>query len=60
MKKKEKTYHNVGTFPKSNRKFVEIEAISVPLTHKYMTASLVSSFKTCFMSKDLVFVHDTI
>ena len=31
-------YHTVGTFPKSNPKIVEIDAISIPVTHIYITA----------------------
>jgi hypothetical protein len=35
---KNKKYHIVETFQKSNRKIVEIEAKSIPLTYIYMTA----------------------
>ena len=34
---KNKKYHTVRTFPKSNRKIVERGKL-IPLTHKYMTA----------------------
>jgi hypothetical protein len=32
---KNKKYHNVGTVPKSNRKIVETESNSIPLTNIY-------------------------
>ena len=32
---KNKKYHTVKTFPKSNIKIVEVEAKSIPVTHKY-------------------------
>ena len=37
IKLKNKKYHTVGTIPKSNGKS-HLEAISIPLTHKYTTA----------------------
>jgi len=35
-----KKYHAAGTVPKSNRKIVETETKSIPITHIYMTADL--------------------
>jgi hypothetical protein len=56
--KKKKTYHNVGTFPISNRKFVELEVKSIPLTHKYMTASLVFQNMFYFWEPCICSRHD--
>jgi hypothetical protein len=37
-KRKNKKYHTVGTFSKSNGKTVETETKLIPLTHMHMTA----------------------
>ena len=44
--KMKKKYHTVGTVPQSNRKIVEIEVKSIPLTHKFMNAHIFGLIQT--------------
>jgi len=37
-KRKNKRYYTIGKVPKPNRKIIDKDEISIPLTHKYMTA----------------------
>jgi hypothetical protein len=59
--KKKKTYHNVGTFPISNRKFVELEVkstscISIDGSNTYLQLSNLYMYKEFDLQQKLYMV----